>query len=80
MRATIAYTAARILLFAAVLGLLYLVGARGLLLAGLALVISGIVSFIVLSRQRDAMSGAISSRIGHARKRLAEGTRAEDDD
>ena len=80
MRATLAYTAARILLFAAVLGLLYLVGARGLLLVGLALVISGIVSFIVLSRQRDAMSGAISSRIGHVRERLDEGAQAEDDD
>ena len=58
MRATLAYTSARILLFVAALGLLYLAGARGLLLIGLALVISGIVSFIVLSRQRDAMSGS----------------------
>ena len=80
MRATLAYTAARILLFAVVLGLLYLVGARGLLLVGLALVISGIVSFIVLSRQRDAMSGAIASRIGNFRQRLDEGARAEDED
>jgi Protein of unknown function (DUF4229) len=79
MRATLAYTAARILLFAVVLGLLYLVGARGLLLVGLALVISGIVSFIVLSRQRDAMSGAISSRISHVRE-LDEGAQAEDED
>ena len=80
MRATLAYTAARILLFAAVLGLLYLVGARGLLLVGLGLVISGIISFIVLSPQRDAMSGAISSRISHFRERLHEGTQAEDED
>jgi hypothetical protein len=80
MRATLAYTAARILLFVVVLGLLYLVGARGLLLAGLGLLISGIVSFIVLSPQRDAMSGAISSRISHFRHRLDEGTRAEDKD
>jgi len=80
MRATFAYSFARILLFAATLGLLYLVGARGLLLVGLALVISGIVSFIVLSRQRDAMSGAISARISNFRERLDEGSRAEDDD
>jgi hypothetical protein len=80
MRATFAYSAARILLFAASLGLLYLVGARGLLLVGLALVVSGIISFIVLSRQRDAMSGAITSRIGSFRSRLDEGSRAEDDD
>jgi hypothetical protein len=43
-------------------------------------VISGIVSFIVLSRQRDAMSGAISSRISHVRERLDEGAQAEDED
>lgn len=80
MRATIAYTAARILLFAAMLGLLYLVGARGLLLVALALVISGIISFVLLSRQRDAMSGALSARIGNFRQRLEDGTRVEDRD
>jgi hypothetical protein len=80
MRATFAYSLARILLFVAALGLLYLAGAQGLLLVGLALVISGIVSFVVLSRLRDAMSGAITSRIGSFRARLDEGSRAEDDD
>jgi hypothetical protein len=80
MRATFAYTAARFVIFAAMLGLLYLLGARGLLLIGLALVISGITSFVVLSRQRDAMSGAITSRIGNFRRRLDEGARAEDDE
>ena len=80
MRATLAYSAARVLLFAVMLGLLYLVGARGLLLVGLALVVSGIISFVVLSPQRDAMSGAITSRISQFRRRLDEGTRAEDED
>jgi hypothetical protein len=80
MRATFAYTTARILLFAVMLGVLYVVGARGLLLIGPAVLISGIVSFVLLSRQRDAMSGAITSRIGNFRQRLEEGTRAEDDD
>jgi len=80
MRATLAYSCARILLFAVMLGLLYLVGARGLLLVGLALAVSGIVSFVLLSPQRDAMSGAITSRIAQFRRRLDEGTRAEDED
>jgi hypothetical protein len=80
MRATFTYSLARILLFAATLGILYLVGARGLLLIAAALVVSGIISFVVLSRQRDAMSGVISSRIGGFRQRLDEGTRAEDDE
>jgi hypothetical protein len=80
MRATFTYSLARILLFVATVGILYLVGARGLLLIAAALVVSGIISFVVLSRQRDAMSGAISSRIGGFRQRLDEGTRAEDDE
>jgi hypothetical protein len=42
--------------------------------------ISGLASFLVLSRQRDAMAGAISSRLSNFRQRLDEGTRAEDDD
>jgi hypothetical protein len=80
MRATLSYSLGRLLLFVAALGLMYLAGARGLLLVGLALLISGIISFVVLSRLRDAMSGAITSRTGNFRKRLDEGSRAEDDD
>lgn len=79
MRATLAYTAARILLFAAMLGIGYLVGARGLLLVVLALVVSGAVSLVMLSRQRDAMSGALISRIGSVRSRIREGTSREDE-
>jgi hypothetical protein len=80
MRATLSYTLGRLLLFAAALGVMYLAGARGLLLVGLALLISGILSFVVLSRLRDTMSGAITSRIRSFREGLDEGTRAEDDD
>jgi hypothetical protein len=87
MRYTLAYTSARILLFIAATGVLYLAGARGLLLLGLALVVSGIVSFVVLSRQRDAMSAAIAGRIGGVRGRihgfrgrLDAGASAEDDE
>jgi hypothetical protein len=80
MRSTIAYTTARILLFVAVTALLYVAGARGILLLGAALLISGVVSYVLLSRQRDAMSRAITSRIQGFRRRLDAGTRAEDDD
>ena len=80
MRATLAYTAARILLFAAVAGLLYLAGARGVLLIALALVVSGVASYIVLSRMRDAMAGAIGRRIASVRSRIDDGTRAEDNE
>jgi hypothetical protein len=80
MRATLSYTMMRLLLFFASLILLYFAGARNFMLVGLALLISGIVSFIVLSRQRDAMSGALAARVRSFRERLDEGTRAEDDD
>jgi Mn2+/Fe2+ NRAMP family transporter len=87
MRSALTYTSARILLFVAAVLLLYLVGARGLLLVALALVASGIISFVVLSRQRDAMSSSLSARLRGARTRVGEfshrideGTKAEDDD
>ena len=79
MRATIAYTGARAVLFAVALGLIYLVGARGLLLFALALVVSGIASFVLLSKMRDAVSSSISGRIETVRSRIDEGTRAEDE-
>jgi len=87
MRATFAYTTARILLFVVSVIVLYVVGARGLLLLALACLVSGIASFVLLSRQRDVMSGALMSRIKNGqrraagfRARLEEGARAEDDD
>jgi hypothetical protein len=80
MRATVAYTSARILLFVVSLILLYLAGATGLLLIALALLVSGIASFVLLSRQRDSMSAALATKIGNFRSRLDEGTRAEDKD
>ena len=87
MRTTLAYTSARIVLLAVSLFVLYLVGARGLLLLALAFVVSGIASFVLLSRQRDIMSGALMKRVVNGRSRAAgfrtrleEGARAEDED
>jgi Protein of unknown function (DUF4229) len=87
MRTALAYTSARFVLFLIALVLLYFAGARGLLLAALALLVSGIASFVLLSRQRDVMSGALTNRLrgvraraGEFRTRLSEGTRAEDQD
>ena len=80
MRATLAYTAMRILLFIVALLLTYLAGGRGLLLIAVALVISGVISYFLLSRQREAMSGSIVSSVRSFRTRLDAGTRAEDQD
>jgi len=50
-------------------------------------VVSGIASFVLLSRQRDVMSSALIARIrtrkqraSGFRSRIEEGARAEDDD
>jgi hypothetical protein len=87
MRATLAYTSARILLLIVSVFVLYLIGVRGLFLFLLACVVSGIASFVLLSRQRDVMSGALMTRIRNGqqratglRARIEEGARSEDDD
>jgi Mn2+/Fe2+ NRAMP family transporter len=87
MRAALAYTSARILLFIATVALLYLVGARGLILLALALLVSGLLSFVVLSRARDRMSASLTGRLTGVRSRLSdfgsrldEGAQAEDED
>ena len=79
MRATLAYTAVRFLLFIVAAGLIYLAGARGLLLIALALLASGVASYVLLSRMRDKMAGSISRRIDSVRSRLDQGARVEDD-
>jgi hypothetical protein len=87
MRTGLAYTSARILLLVVALVLLYLAGARGFLLLALAFVVSALASYVLLSRQRDAMSGILARRLSKASRRAAEfrarlddGARAEDDD
>jgi Mn2+/Fe2+ NRAMP family transporter len=87
MRAAAAYTSARILLFAAAVAVLYLIGARGLILLALALLISGLVSYVVLSKARDRMSASLSGRLTGMRsrmkdfgQRLDEGAKVEDEE
>jgi hypothetical protein len=80
MRPTLFYTVLRLGLFAIAFLLLYIAGARSWLLLGLAAVISAVVSYFVLSPQRNAMAGALDRRVSGFRHRLDAGTRAEDDD
>jgi len=86
MRTGLAYTSARILLLFVAVWLLYLAGARGLVLFALAFVVSALASYVLLSRQRDTMSAALSRRFGgfgrraaEFRARIDEGAAAEDD-
>ncbi|GAA4620940.1 hypothetical protein GCM10023196_006880 [Actinoallomurus vinaceus] len=80
MRSVFLYTLARLALFGATAGVLFLAGARGFLLLALAVLISGIVSFVLLSRQRDAISSSVTRRAARMRQSLAEGAAREDVD
>jgi UPF0716 family protein affecting phage T7 exclusion len=87
MRTAFAYTTARILMFGVSVMVLYLAGARGILLLGLGLVISALASYILLNKQRQVIASKLNSRLsrvgekaGELRGRLEEGTSAEDAD
>jgi Flp pilus assembly protein TadG len=81
MRSVFLYTFSRLALFAATVGVLYVTGiAHGFLLLALAVLISGIVSYVLLSGQRDKVSAALTSRADRLRRGLAEGAAREDDD
>ena len=81
----LAYTSARILMFGCAVILLYVAGARGVLLLFLGLVISALASYVLLNRQRtviaDRLNGRLSkagSKVTEFRDRLDEGSKAED--
>jgi Protein of unknown function (DUF4229) len=80
MRATLAYSLLRLLLFFAAALVLALFGVHGITLLVVALVISSIVSLPVLSKLRDRMSTSLSGRISGFQGRLDDGTKAEDVD
>lgn len=80
MRATLFYSVLRIGLFAVAFLVLYMAGARSLLLLGGAILFSGVISYFVLSRQRIAMSDGIARKVTDFRQRLDAGTKAEDQD
>lgn len=91
MRTGLAYTSARILILAVSVVVLYVCGARGILLLALAFIISAIASYILLYKQREKMAGALNRRLTKAasgvtgkateiRERLEAGTGAEDAD
>lgn len=75
----VAYSFARILVFFASVGVLYLFQLRGVWLLLGAIVVSGLASYALLARQRDAMSAVVATRLERARRRLDEGAGSEDD-
>jgi hypothetical protein len=64
----VVYTLSRLGLFAVALGVLYLIGLRTFLLFAVAFLVSGVASYILLSKQRDAVSARLSRNRGEAGK------------
>jgi len=77
-RALLSYNLARGALLLACLGLGWLAGLRGLLLVVVALLVSGVLSWFLLARQRVNMGMAIERTVGRSRERMAARTEAED--
>lgn len=64
MHPVLVYTASRIGLFVVTLGVLWLLGLQNpVLLIIVSFLISGIASYVLLSKQRDALSTRISDKI-----------------
>jgi hypothetical protein len=78
--AFIRYTTLRLAMLLMVGGVLYLVGLRGVLLAAIAFLASGLLSFFVLDRQRDALGQSVGNVFQRINARIDENTRKEDVD
>ena len=69
MKAFAVYTAGRVLVFAGLTAVLYLLGLRGFLVVLAALLLSLPVSYLVLARQRAALSAEVERRVAGRRVR-----------
>jgi hypothetical protein len=78
MRPVLAYTTARITLFAVTAAVLYLLGAKSWLAVLLALLISGVISYVLLARRRDELSQAVVAKAERTRERFNAARTKED--
>jgi hypothetical protein len=77
-KALLAYNGWRLLLLAGCLGIGYAASLRGFALIVSALVVSGLLSWFLLKRQRINMGMAVESQVQRGRQKLAERTARED--
>lgn len=73
------YTSLRLGLFVGSLAVLVLLGLRGFLLLVAAVLLSGVLSYLLLGELRNAMGQRISARISGWGRRIDASTRAEDE-
>jgi hypothetical protein len=69
VKAFAVYTAGRILVFAGLAAVLYLLGLSGYLLVAAALLLSLPVAYLVLARQRAALAAEVERRVAGRRAR-----------
>ena len=77
-RSVIAYNLGRIGLFVGCALLGYLAGLRGLILLAAALLVSGVLSWFLLARQRAAMAEVLGGAVTRGRSKLAQRAAEED--
>jgi hypothetical protein len=77
-RAVVVYNLGRIGLFVVCVVLGYVAGLRGLLLLVAALIVSGLLSWFLLARQRMAMAEVVAGAAARGRTRLNRTAEAED--
>jgi hypothetical protein len=77
-RAVVVYTLARAALFLLCLLLTWLAGFSGFPMLVVALLVSGVLSWFLLQRQRLAMGGAVEGLVHRVRRRIDERAAAED--
>jgi hypothetical protein len=77
-RAIVVYTAARAGLLIACVAIGWVAGLSGPLLLVVALLVSGLLSWFVLSRQRIAMGGVVERRVNRVRQGIDSRAAAED--
>jgi Protein of unknown function (DUF4229) len=78
MRSVLAYTSARIVIFIATFGVLYLLGAKSWLGLLLAVLISGVISYVLLAKRRDEMSAAVVASAQEGRRKFNQARTKED--
>lgn len=77
-RAFLIYNAWRLGLFAGCAGLLALAGLRSVVLLLAALLVSGLLSYFLLDRQRRVLAEALGEAVDRSRRKMAERTERED--
>ncbi|MDX6255609.1 MAG: hypothetical protein QOJ11_1943 [Frankiales bacterium] len=77
-RAVVVYTAYRFGLFLLCLVVFYAAGMGLIWALGLSAILSGIVGYFLLARQRLALSAAVDSKVRDAKAKAAERTARED--